>query len=103
MIVTKLDVLDDVTTLKICTGYRLHDTAIDYLPSVVTVLNQVEPVYEDWEGWMQPTTDCRTFEDLPPAARRSLHGFEEIVVGATIALISVGPERDQIIERTPVF
>jgi adenylosuccinate synthase len=80
----------------------LHDTAIDYLPSVVTVLNQVEPVYEEWEGWQQPTTDCRTYEDLPPAARRYLARIEELV-GATAALISVGPERDQVIERMRLF
>jgi adenylosuccinate synthase len=102
LIVTKLDVLDDLPKLKICTGYRLHDTAIDYLPSVVPVLNQVEPVYEEWEGWLQPTTACRTFEDLPPAARRYLTRLEELV-GAPIALVSVGPERDQVIERTQLF
>jgi adenylosuccinate synthase len=102
LIITKLDVLDELPTLKICTGYRLHDTAIDYLPSVVTVLNQVEPVYEEWEGWQQPTTDCRTYEDLPPAARRYLARIEELV-GATAALISVGPERDQVIERMRLF
>jgi adenylosuccinate synthase len=102
LIVTKLDVLDELATLKICTGYRLRDTAIDYLPSTVAELREVQPVYEDLDGWQEPTTGCRTFEELPSATRRYLERLEELV-GARIALISVGPERDQIIECAPIF
>ena len=94
--------LDELPTLKICTGYRLHDTAIDYLPSAIATLDQVEPIYEEWEGWQQPTTGCRKFEDLPAAARRYLDRIEELV-GAAMTLISVGPERDQVIERMQLF
>ena len=102
LLITKLDVLDDVAQLKICTGYRLHGTVIDYLPGEAAVLQQVEPVYEQFEGWQQSTAGCRSFEELPSAAQRYLECVEELV-GAQIALVSVGPARDQVIERMPVF
>jgi len=102
LIITKLDVLDDLAEVKICTGYRLHDTAISYLPSAVAVLSEVEPVYETVPGWQEPITDCREFAQLPQAARQYLDRIEELL-GASIAVISVGPERDQIIERRPIF
>jgi adenylosuccinate synthase len=102
LLITKLDVLDDLEQLKICTGYRLNSTVIDYLPSSPTQLNDIEPVYETFEGWQEPTTECRTFADLPTAAQRYLKRIEELV-GAPIAMVSVGPERDQVIEHSAIF
>jgi adenylosuccinate synthase len=102
LLITKLDVLDELDQLKICTGYRLNSTEIDYLPSSATVLNDIEPVYETFEGWQEPTTNCRTFDDLPVAAQRYLRRIEELV-GAQIAMISVGPEREQVIEHVALF
>ena len=102
LLITKLDVLDDLEQLKICTGYRLNSNVIDYLPSSPTQLNDIEPVYETFEGWQEPTTECRTFADLPLAAQRYLKRIEELV-GAPIAMVSVGPERDQVIEHSAIF
>ena len=102
LLISKLDVLDDVEQLKICTGYRLHDTVLDYLPSAMTVFAQVEPIYEECEGWQESTSGCRRFEDLPGKARAYLQRIEQLL-GAKIAYVSVGPERDQVIEYRPIF
>jgi adenylosuccinate synthase len=102
LLITKLDVLDAIPQLKICTGYRLHDTVIDYPPSTVAVLGQVEPIYEEMEGWQEPTTDCRTYDELPANAQRYLQRIEELV-GAPVTMVSVGAERSQVIERPPIW
>jgi adenylosuccinate synthase len=95
--VTKLDVLDTFETLKICTGYRVNDEIIDYVPE--TAMQEIaEPVYEEWTGWMSDTTKIRKWEDLPDAAKAYLSRIEELT-GAPISYVSVGPERDQIIVK----
>jgi len=95
--VTKLDVLDTFETLKICTGYRVNDEIIDYVPE--TAMQEIaEPVYEEWAGWMSDTTKIRKWEDLPDAAKAYLSRIEELT-GAPITYVSVGPERDQIIVK----
>ncbi|HEX6289906.1 MAG TPA: adenylosuccinate synthase [Herpetosiphonaceae bacterium] len=98
--ITKLDVLDELPSLRICTGYRLNGTTIDYMPSSAAELSQVEPIYEDLPGWQASTEDARSFDDLPPSAQRYLARLEELT-GATIALISVGPARGASIDRIP--
>ena len=65
LIITKLDILDQLPEISICTHYRLHDTIIDYLPTTAAVLSQIEPVYETMPGWCSPTAGCRSFDDLP--------------------------------------
>ncbi|MEX1020879.1 MAG: adenylosuccinate synthase [Litorilinea sp.] len=97
--ITKLDVLDDFSTLKICVGYKLPtgDIVRDSMPDT-PVLNDVEPVYEEWEGWQSDTTNCRTWEDLPPAAQRYLDRISELA-GVPIEYVSVGPEREQMFAR----
>lgn len=102
LVITKLDVLDGFEQLRICTGYHLHDAVLDYPPSTARELNQVTPVYETWDGWQQSTAECRSYDDLPTAARRYLQRIEELIEGR-IVLVSVGPERDQVIERAPIF
>ncbi len=102
MIITKLDVLDDLAEIKVCTSYRLHDTLVDYIPSTAAVLAQVEPLYETLPGWQSSTADCRTFDALPPNAQTYLRRLEELV-GAQISSISVGPGREQVIEILPAF
>ncbi|MGC9398036.1 MAG: adenylosuccinate synthase [Anaerolineae bacterium] len=93
--VTKLDILDSFEELKICTGYRLGDEVIDYVPDTATQA-QVEPVYETWPGWLEDTTGVRAWDDLPGNAKRYLRRIEELA-GAPIRYVSVGPERDQLI------
>ncbi|GAC1650111.1 MAG: adenylosuccinate synthase [Herpetosiphon sp.] len=102
LIITKLDVLDTLESINICTHYRLHDTLIDYVPATAAVVQQAIPVYETLPGWQSSTADCRTFADLPPAAQAYLRRLEE-VVGAELALVSVGPAREQVIEVQSIF
>jgi adenylosuccinate synthase len=100
--ITKLDVLDTMRTIKICVGYRRHDTELDYPPSSTATLAQVEPIYEELPGWLSPTTEVRRFEQLPPEARTYVGRLCELV-GARLGMVSVGPGRDQVIEVGPIF
>ena len=97
--VTKLDVLDYFEEIKLCTGYRLRDATgeriLDYVPDTTTQA-MVEPVYETWPGWQMETSACRTWNDLPQAARAYLRRIEELA-RAPIQFVSVGPERSQMI------
>ncbi|RIK35558.1 MAG: adenylosuccinate synthase [Chloroflexi bacterium] len=94
--VTKLDVLDTFATLKICTGYRLPggDIVTDTLPDT-PVLNEVTPVYEEWEGWQTSTTECRRWADLPSQAQRYIKRISELA-GAPVSHVAVGPAREQM-------
>jgi adenylosuccinate synthase len=100
--ITKLDVLDTVATIKICTGYRLHEAVLDYPPSNVATLSRVEPIYEEMPGWQQPTTGVRRFDQLPNEARDYIARLCELV-GARIGMFSVGPGREQIVEVSSLF
>jgi adenylosuccinate synthase len=95
--VTKLDVLDTLDTLGICTGYRVGKETHDEFPGEVTLLDDCEPVYEWFDGWKQSTTEARKIGDLPPAARRYLDRMEELSE-TRVTYVSVGTRRDQIIE-----
>jgi adenylosuccinate synthase len=94
--ITKLDVLDSFEMLKICTGYRLPDGSVvtDSMPDT-PVLNAVTPIYEEWPGWMESTEDCRTWDDLPKAARAYIHRLADLA-DVRVEYVSVGPERDQM-------
>jgi adenylosuccinate synthase len=94
---TKLDVLDGMPELRICTGYRLPSgDVVTHMPDPVT-LDVVEPVYETWPGWEGSTTTARRWDDLPAEAQGYLRRIEELS-GAPIRWISVGPEREEIID-----
>ncbi len=95
--VTKLDVLDDFDEIKICVCYKYGDQLVNQIPETA-VLEQVEPVYETWEGWKQTTRGARKWEHLPKQARLFLHRISELA-GAPIQFISVGPERDELVVR----
>lgn len=93
--ITKLDVLDGLPELKICTGYRLDDEIIARVPDTPD-LARVEPVYETWPGWQISTRDARSWDALPEQARAYLNRLAELA-GVPIAYVSVGPARDQLI------
>jgi adenylosuccinate synthase len=95
--VTKLDVLDTLDRLAICTGYRAGGQTFAEFPGDITQLGVLEPVYEWIDGWQSPTSDARTLADLPVAARAYLDRIEELVE-TPIRYVSVGTRRDQIIE-----
>jgi adenylosuccinate synthase len=99
---TRLDVLDEYPTLKVCTAYRLDGQLTKTFPSSTRALLRVEPVYEELPGWQKEIKDIRAFEDLPPQARAYVRRIEELV-GCPIDLVSVGPEREQAIIIRPII
>jgi len=99
---TRLDVLDELPAIKICTAYELGGRIIDTLPASDSLLRQVRPVYEELPGWQRPTTHCRSFDDLPPQAQAFVRRVEELLQ-CPVDLISVGPEREQAIIVNPIF
>jgi len=94
--VTKLDVLDTLDKIAICTGYRVGDSVYNEFPADVTALEHIEPLYEWFDGWLEPTSEARTLDVLPANARRYLDRIRELVA-APIVYVSVGTRRDQII------
>ncbi len=95
--VTKLDVLDTLERVALCTGYRRGDDVLEEFPADIAALESLEPVYEWMDGWQVPTGDARTIADLPPAARAYLDRLESLV-DTSIRYVSVGTRRDQIID-----
>jgi adenylosuccinate synthase len=94
--VTKLDVLDTLDRIGICTGYRVGDEEYREFPGDVSALERIEPIYEWHEGWKQSTSEARTLDALPNLARRYLDRIRELV-DTPIVYVSVGTRRDQII------
>ncbi|MCH9015800.1 MAG: adenylosuccinate synthase [Gemmatimonadetes bacterium] len=94
--VTKLDVLDTLSEIKLCTGYVIDGEAVVGLPAEVALLDRIEPVYETIPGWMQHTGDVARMESLPSEARAYLERIEEHVM-VPIKYVSVGVRRDQLV------
>jgi adenylosuccinate synthase len=93
---TKLDVLDGLEELKVCTGYRIDGEAVDHLPAAAARQAKVEPVYETLEGWSESTAGARSWADLPATAIKYIRRIEELIE-APVALLSTSPERDDTI------
>ena len=100
--VTKLDVMDDLDTVKICTAYKYHGEIIREFPADLKVLAECEPIFEEFPGWKQDTTAVRDYDSLPKNAKLYLSKLEE-VSGVKIAIVAVGPGREQTIVRTEIF
>lgn len=94
--ITKLDVLDTLERIALCTGYRSHGEILEEFPGDAVVLEQVEPIYEWFEGWRTSTAGVRRLRDLPGEARRYLDRIRELAE-TPITYVSVGTRRDQII------
>lgn len=97
LVVTKLDVLDELEEIPVCTGYKIDGQAVETMPADVRGVERIEPVYTKLRGWKQSTEGVRRFEDLPQAAREYLR-FLEVESGASIGMVSTGPDRDQTME-----
>ena len=95
---TKLDVLDDFETIRVCVGYRLDGRRLEAYPDDAEALSRVECVYEDLAGWKQPLRACRKESDLPTEARELIELVERIT-GVPVSVVGVGPERDDCIVR----
>ena len=95
---TKLDILTGLKPLRICTGYRVNDEVLENLPMGPKDLSPFEPVYEEMPGWEEDVMQVREWEDLPRQAKDYVQRIEALI-GLPVKLISVGPERDQVIRR----
>ena len=94
--ITKLDVLDGMPVVKLCTGYRYRGSTADILPFGAEEVAQCQPVYEEFAGWSESTYGVREWNELPASARRYLDRLAQ-VTGVPIDMVSTGPERDQTI------
>ncbi|HWT12774.1 MAG TPA: adenylosuccinate synthase [Allosphingosinicella sp.] len=98
---TKLDVLDGMDEIRICTGYRLGDALLDHLPAHAADQAAVEPVYERIDGWAESTAGARSWAQLPAQAIKYIRRIEELIA-CPVALVSTSPEReDTILVRDP--
>ncbi|MDJ0390537.1 adenylosuccinate synthase [Roseomonas sp. E05] len=93
---TKLDVLDGLEELKICTGYRIDGEVVKRLPAAAAAQAKAEPIYETLEGWSQSTMGARSWAELPATAIKYVKRIEELVE-APVTLLSTSPERDDTI------
>jgi len=93
---TKLDVLDALDEIKVCTGYKLDGQVCESLPAVSNDLRRVEPMYATLPGWKTSTVGMTEMASLPPNARRYVDFLSE-QIGVAIGLVSTGPERSQTI------
>ena len=96
MCITKLDVMDGIEEIKICTGYEFEGKTIDILPFGADAVAKCKPIYETLPGWKESTFGVKEYDALPENAKRYLKRIEE-VCGAPVAIISTGPDRDETI------
>ncbi len=101
-VITRLDILDILPSLKICVGYELDGKQIGYFPGDIAALARCKPIYEELPGWQTDTTSIRGYDQLPEAARNYISRIEELIA-CPVNLVSVGPGREQSIEKTPIL
>jgi adenylosuccinate synthase len=96
IILTKLDILDELPSLKICTGYRYNEGMVKDFPKELQILEKCEPVYEEVPGWQASTIGIREFGKLPRKARDYIRLIED-TLNVPVEIISTGQKRDQLI------
>jgi adenylosuccinate synthase len=99
IVLTKVDVLDTLDTIKVATEYRSKGEDWDHPMANISHLKHLDPVYEELPGWQTSTRDCRRFEDLPSACRAYVERIGELC-GAAVDVVSVGPDREHTLVRT---
>jgi len=98
---TKVDVLDGLEELQICTGYEINGVHYDYLPAAADLQAAAKPIYESIEGWNESTAGARSWAELPAQAIKYVRRIEELI-GCPVALLSTSPDReDTILVRDP--
>ncbi|MGB9801248.1 MAG: adenylosuccinate synthetase, partial [Thermanaerothrix sp.] len=100
LMITKMDILSGLPTLRLCIAYRYNGHTLQDLPLGPAHLEPFEPIYEELPGWMEDVTTVRRWDDLPAAARAYVRRIEELC-GVPVRRVSVGPERSQVVEVTP--
>ena len=102
IVLTKPDVLGGIDPVQICTSYEIDGKRTQEFPSDTSVLNRAKPIYEAVPGWSEDISACTSWDDLPANARAYFKRIEELV-GVPVATVSVGPGREQTIERIDPF
>ncbi len=100
--ITKLDVLDQLEKIQVCTAYEYQGKILQEFPASLKVLAQCKPIYEEFQGWMTDTTDISEYSDLPQQARTYIETVSEMI-NVKPALIAVGPKRSQTIITEQIF
>jgi adenylosuccinate synthase len=99
---THLDVYDGFSSIKICTAYKFNDEVLTSFPSDIAILGKCQPIYEKLDGWQESISGIRNFENLPAGARNYMSRLEDLL-SCPINLVSVGPDRKQIISVKDLF
>ncbi len=99
---TRLDVLDTLPQIKICTGYKLNGRTIDHFPASITTLERCKPVYEELPGWQSFTSDIRDYGKLPAQAKQYINRLEGLI-SCPVSIISVGARREQTIHKATIL
>ena len=99
---TRLDVLDGISPIRICTSYKYNGKQLTEFPADAFILENCEPVYEDMPGWNKPTASVTNLGDLPQEALNYIERLSEII-GCPIDMISTGPGREEAIIVKPIF
>jgi adenylosuccinate synthase len=100
LVVTRLDILSGFEKIKVCTSYTVDGQTIQHIPSETSEFAKAEPVYEELDGWSGDLRKARKLEDLPDATRRYLDFMAEYT-GCPVAILSVGPDREETIMLRP--
>jgi adenylosuccinate synthase len=93
---TKLDVLDFMPKIKICTSYKINGRIYNYLPQSINLWNEIEPIYEEFDGWMEKTSDIKSYEKLPDKAKNYIKKIEDLCE-VKVAILSNGAGRENTI------
>ena len=102
IVLTRLDILDDFDSVKVCVGYEVNGERVDRFPANTGLLARCEPIYEELPGWDQPTASATQLSQLPENALAYVKRIEELV-GCKVQIISTGPRREETIQVEPVF
>lgn len=102
MVLTKIDVLDQFETIQVCTGYKYKGSVIEEMPADLEILQNCEPVYREYQGWMQNTVGIASYDEMPDNAKRYVEGLSELL-GVPWLMVSTGPGREQTISLGELF
>lgn len=94
--VTKLDILDKISSLNLCVGYKYNGDILTEFPSQIDILENCEPLYESMDGWLADTSKVKRYEDFPENAKKYIERISSLTE-TKIEFMAVGPERDQIV------
>ncbi len=100
--ITKLDVLNKMKEIQICTHYEIDGKKVKQFPSDTSTLEKVKPIYETVKGWECDISECKTIKDLPSEAIKYINKIQELCYNIPILIVSIGPDRNQTIEVEPI-